>query len=124
MKSFKRSKGRITRYYSTSISSEYFSIIGYLKNKTTREIICLLYCYKEKNFTEIRSHIGRASSTTSWNISRLSNDYIIDKIKTNRGYTFVLVQPKLSNVLESFENLLLDRTFDRRDYGSRTDLIQ
>ncbi|MDR4490475.1 MAG: hypothetical protein R2685_06180 [Candidatus Nitrosocosmicus sp.] len=113
VKSFRRSNGKITRYYSTSIPDEYFSIIGYLKNKTTRQIILFLYdVYKEKSFTEIKIHINKASSTTSWNIKRLLNDNIIIRIKSKKSTTFGLAQPQIaSKILDSFDNLILDRTY-------------
>ncbi|MGD9533631.1 MAG: winged helix-turn-helix transcriptional regulator [Candidatus Nitrosocosmicus sp.] len=113
VKSIRCSNDKITRYYSTSIPDEYFSIIGYLKNKTTRQIILFLYdSYKEKNFTEIKIHINKASSTTSWNIKRLSDDNIIIRIESKRSIAFRLAQPQIaSKILDSFDNLILDRTY-------------
>lgn len=37
------SNGKITRYFSNSISDKYYSIIGYLKTETTRKIILFLH---------------------------------------------------------------------------------
>lgn len=117
IKCFRVSKGRMTRYYSSSISDDYLQIISYLKNKTTREIILLLYRDGEKTFTEIRNHIGKASSTTSWNIKRLYDDNIIKRAISKRGPTFLLVQPLLlSNIMCRFNNLTTDRTVNVESY--------
>lgn len=89
VKSFTSSKGSITRYYSSSIREEYLPIIGYLKNRTTRKIILFLYHNKEKNFTEIKNFVDRASSTTSWNIKRLFVDNILIRKKDNKRLLFV-----------------------------------
>lgn len=125
VKSFRRSNGRITRYYSTSISEECFSIIGYLKNKTTRGIILYLHIYNEKNFTEIKNHIGKASSTTFWNIRRLIKDAILIEAKSEKGTNFALAQPILIlKIIESFDNNLpLDRAYNTKNYAYLTNPV-
>ncbi len=72
----------ITRYYPSSTPLEETIILNYLKIKTTRQIVFMLY---EKNngvtFNEIVTYINKAPSTTSWHIKRLMDSEIVIKKK-------------------------------------------
>jgi predicted transcriptional regulator len=52
------SNGKITRYFSISISDEDCSIIGYLKTETARKIILFLHYNGGSNFKKIRLHLN------------------------------------------------------------------
>ena len=107
------SNGKITRYFSISISDEDCSIIGYLKIKTARKIILFLHYNGESHFEKIRLHINKASSTTSWNLQRLVDDHIIVKLRAKNYQYYYIKNPSLiAKVIQNSANLLLDRDID------------
>jgi predicted transcriptional regulator len=106
------SNGKITRYFSISIPDEYHSVIGYLKNETTRKIILFLHYNGKSNFKKIRFHINKASSTTSWNLKRLADDDIIVRLKAKNNYYIIKNPILVAKILQSSINLLLDRDTD------------
>jgi predicted transcriptional regulator len=103
----------ITRYFPHSTSTEDIVTLGYLKMKTSRQILIFLYTKKKCTFGEIVSHIGKAPSTTSWNLKRLDEANIIVRRKGNEGSEFLLKNPKLiEKLLKETNNSLLDRAVD------------
>ncbi len=116
-----RSKNsNITRYYPYSTSTEDIVTQGYLKMKTSRQILMFLYAKKNCTFNEIVSHIDKAPSTTSWTLKRLDEADIIVRRKRNDGSEFSLKNPKLiEKLLQKTNNTLLDRTVD--NYASLID---
>ncbi len=103
----------ITRYYPHSTSTEDFITLGYLKIKTSRQILMFLYTKKKCTFGEIVSHIGKAPSTTSWNLKRLDEANIIVRRKGNEGSEFLLRNPKLiEKLFQKTNNNLLDRAVE------------
>jgi predicted transcriptional regulator len=103
----------ITRYFPHSTQTEDIVSLGYLKMKTSRQILMFLYTKKKSSFGEIVSHIGKAPSTTSWNLKRLDEANIIVRRKTNEGSEFLLKNPKLiEKLLQKTNNSLLDRAVD------------
>ena len=110
IKAIRCSNGKITRYFSISIDDKYYPLIGYLKNETTRKIILFLYYNGESNFKKIQLHINEASSTTFWNLKKLVDDNIIVRLKTKKNNYYFIKNPSLvDKVLQTFDNLLLDR---------------
>lgn len=106
------SNGRTTRYFSASVSNDDFQVIGYLKNSTPNKIILLLHNNKESTtFDEIKYHIKKSSSTTSWNLKRLLNDNIITRSKSRKkNYFYSLKDPGLIDRLtRNPSNLYLDK---------------
>ncbi|WP_148687624.1 hypothetical protein [Candidatus Nitrosocosmicus hydrocola] len=113
IKAVRCSNGKITRYYPSSISSEYYLIIGYFKSETARNIILFLYFNNSNNFEEIRLHIKRAISTTSWNLKRLVEDNVIVKSRNKKQHCYSISNPILvARVLEYSNNLLMDGYID------------
>lgn len=112
----------ITRYYPTSIPSEETLIMGYLKMRTTKQIILYLHNNQSSTFPEICSHINRVPSTTSWNLKRLFEADIITKTRDNDVYIYKLKNPNLvSKIVKKLNNTFLDRTVD--SYASLIDSI-
>lgn len=103
----------ITRYYPHSTSAEDIVAMGYLKMKTSRQILMFLFTKKKCTFGEIVSHVGKAPFTTSCNLKRLSKANIVVKRKTNEGTDFLLDNPKLiEKLLQKTNNSLLDKAVD------------
>lgn len=104
----------ITRYYPVSIPSEETLTYGFLKMKTTRQIILYLYKNKTKTFSEIVEHINKSPSTTSWTLKRLyESKIIIKRKKEGNSIEFYLKNPSIvEKILSKDNNNFLDRSVD------------
>lgn len=113
IKILRSDNSNITRFFSISVSSEESIIVGYLKIKSTSQIIKLLHDRKQSTFTEIVQHINKSPSTASWNIKRLIDAKILIKTKTEDFAIYSLRKPDLiENLLVKSQNTILDRTID------------
>jgi predicted transcriptional regulator len=103
----------ITRYYPASTPSEEILILGYLKIKTTSEILLLLSENKYCTFVQIVSSIQKAPSTISWNLKRLMDAEIIRRKKGDEVSEYSLKNPDLiKKLIEQNNTTLLDRCVD------------
>jgi predicted transcriptional regulator len=107
----------ITRYYPASTPTEETIILGYLKIKTTKEIIIKLLERKCCTFNELVSHINKAPSTTSWNLKRLLDSEVIIRRRGVELSEYLLKNPiEVEELLKKTNVTLLDRSVD--NYGS------
>jgi predicted transcriptional regulator len=103
----------ITRYYPASTSNEEAIILGYLKIKTTKEIIIKLLEQKRCTFNELVAHINKAPSTTSWNLKRLLDAEVIIRRRGVEFSEYSLKNPvEVENLLKKTNVTLLDRSID------------
>lgn len=72
-----RSEGKRTRYYSIDILADESRIIGFIRNKVSRQIVIFILEHELCTFNEILGHIKKAPSTLSWHLKRLSKAAII-----------------------------------------------
>ena len=109
-----RSKNsNITRYYPASTPTEETIILGYLKIKTTKEIIIKLLEKKCCTFNELVDHINKAPSTTSWNLKRLLDAEVIIRRRGPEFSEYLLKNPvEVENLLKKTNVTLLDRSID------------
>jgi predicted transcriptional regulator len=99
----------IIRYYPISTSNEETTILGYLKIKTTKDIIIKLVEKKSCTFNEIVGHIDKAQSTTSWNLKRLMDSEVIMKRRETKVSEFSLKNPlEVEKILEKY-NIQVNR---------------
>lgn len=113
IKVIRSENSNITRYYPASTPTEETLIHGFLKIKTSKEIILYLYKNKTRTFTDIVTHINKAPSTTSWNLKRLYDSNIVIKKRGNDLLEFSLKNPKMvEKIIENNNNTLLDRSVD------------
>jgi predicted transcriptional regulator len=107
----------ITRYYPASTPTEETIILGYLKIKTTKEIIIKLLERKCCTFNELVSHVNKAPSTTSWNLKRLLDSEVIIRRRGIELSEYLLKNPiEVEELLKKTNVTLLDRSVD--NYGS------
>jgi predicted transcriptional regulator len=107
----------ITRYYPASTPTEETIILGFLKIKTTKEIIIKLLERKCCTFNELVSHINKAPSTTSWNLKRLLDSEVIIRRRGVELSEYLLKNPiEVEELLKKTNVTLLDRSVD--NYGS------
>jgi len=113
IKVLRTENSNITRYYPASIPSDETIIRGYLKIKTTKQIITLLYNKKSCTFNEVVLHIDKAPSTTSWHLKRLYEAEVISRTKRGDISEYSLKNPKLvEKLFETTNNTLVDRSAD------------
>ena len=106
-------KGNITRYYPYLTPVEEALTLGYLRIKTSRQILMLLYSKRKTSFSYIVNHIKKAPSTTSWNLKRLLESDIVVKKKRNESFELSLKNPKLvEKLVNKPSDTLLDRSVD------------
>jgi predicted transcriptional regulator len=103
----------ITRYYPASFQSEEAIILGYLKIKTTKEIITKLLEKKSCTFNELVNHINKAPSTTSWNLKRLLDSEVVKRKRGIESSEYSLKNPnEVEKLLKKVNISLLDRSTD------------
>ena len=113
IKVLRTENSNITRYYPASISSDETTIRGYLKIKTAKQIITLLYNKKFCTFNDVALHIGKAPSTTSWHLKRLYEAEVITRTKRDNISGYSLKNPKLiEKLFGTTNNTLADRSAD------------
>ncbi len=75
---------RYHRYFSLDIDEEEFDIIRNLRKPTKKKILFTIIVKGTPTFREIVSKIGKSPATTSWNISELIKNDIIEKITNDK----------------------------------------
>lgn len=106
-------KGNITRYYPYLTPVDEALIVGYLRIKTSRQILMLLHSKRKALFSEIALYINKAPSTTSWNLKRLLESNIVVKKKNNESWIYSLKNPKLvEKIVNKPNHTILDRSID------------
>jgi predicted transcriptional regulator len=74
---------RVTRYFSHDVSTLESTVIGLLRQNTTRKIINYLLESGPCVFNDIVTHTKKVPSTVSWHLSRLKDANIIKVCKQN-----------------------------------------
>ncbi len=113
IKVIRTNNSNITRYYPASISNDETIILGFLKIKTTKEIITKLLEKNGCTFNELVIHLGKAPSTTSWNLKRLIDSEVIIRKKGFEFSEYYLKNPnKVENLIKKSNTTMLDRSID------------
>jgi predicted transcriptional regulator len=113
IKVIRSENSNITRYYSASIPTEETITLGYLKIKTTKELIVKLLEKRSCTFNELVLHVNKAPSTTSWNIKRLLDSNVIIRKRGIDCSEYSLKNPKeVEKLLQKVNISLLDRSVD------------
>jgi predicted transcriptional regulator len=113
IKVIRTESSNITRYYPASTPSEETVILGYLKIRTTKEIIIKLIETKSCTFNELVAHINRAPSTTSWNLKRLLDSEVIIRKRGSEVSEYLLKNPlEVEKLITKTDITLLDRSVD------------
>ncbi|MGN6351621.1 MAG: winged helix-turn-helix transcriptional regulator [Candidatus Nitrosocosmicus sp.] len=101
----------ITRYYPASFPNEETIILGFLKIKTTKEIITKLLEKKSCTFNELVDHINKAPSTTSWNLKRLLDSDVVKRKRGIESSEYSLKNPdEVEKLLKKINVSLLDNS--------------
>jgi DNA-binding transcriptional ArsR family regulator/ribosomal protein S25 len=102
-----RQVGKRPRYYPLDIMSSESSILGYIRNTSTRQIVLFMLEHNPCTFIEILKHIKKAPSTLSWHLKMLSEAGIIAIIRAYKHHAYIVVNGKLvSDVLNRYKDSL------------------
>lgn len=113
IKVMRPNNSNITRYYPASTSNDETIILGFLKIKTTKEIITKLLEKNGCTFNELVIHLGKAPSTTSWNLKRLLDSEVIVRKRGVEFSEYYLKNPnKVENLIKQSNTTILDRSID------------
>lgn len=88
-------KGHVASFYPYDFQIEEAITLGYLRIKTTRQILMLLNDKGKYSFSEIVTHINKTPSTTSWHLKRLVKSNIVAKTTNKQNCEFLLINPQL-----------------------------
>ncbi len=103
----------MTRYFSASITKEKAIIIGFLKIKSTSQIINMLIDNHQLSFLEIVQSIKKSPSTTSWNLKRLLEVNIVKRSKLDHVSIYQLKNPEMiKRLINNSNHTLFDRSVD------------
>jgi predicted transcriptional regulator len=113
IKVLRSENSNITRYYPSSTPNEETIILGFLKIKTTKELMVKLLEKRSCTFNELVLHINKAPSTTSWNIKRLMDSNVIIRKRGTEYSEYSLKNPKkVEELFQKTNTSLLDRSID------------
>ena len=108
IKSDKRS--RYKRYYSVEVKEEEFPIIANLRKKSKQTLLFAILSSDDPSFEDILHKIHKSPSTTSWNISGLIKDGIIERVSKNKKKVFRVKNKELlrKTIHKEFSKLFHD----------------
>ena len=101
---------RYKRYYTVEVDNEEFPIIANLRKKSKQSLLFAILSSTDPHFDDILKKIQKSPSTTSWNISGLVKDGIVEKIQS-QGKTIYKIKDRklLKKTLEKeFSKLFKD----------------
>jgi predicted transcriptional regulator len=109
-----RVNNRVTRYFSYEVSIQESSVIGLLRQETTRKIIMYILEKETCGFSDIVLHTRKVASTISWHMARLKAANII-KVRKQNEYTYceigmdrLILQDLLSKYKTDFTEKVID----------------
>ena len=113
-----RINNRYVRYFSDDVSLHESSLIGLLRQETTRKIILYILENGTCRFNDIIIHTKKVAPTISWHLGRLKTSNIINIRKQNEykyyeiGMDKLILQDLLSKYKSSFKEKIVDDYVD------------
>ena len=109
-----RVNNRVTRYFSYDVSPHESSIIGLLRQETTRKIILYILENGTCRFNDIMIHTKKVPSTISWHMGRLKAANIITIRKQNESkyYEIGMDKLKLQDLLSKYKSSFTEKIVD------------
>ena len=108
IKSDKRTRYR--RFYAVDVSDEEFPIIANLRKKSKQSLLFAILSSTDPHFDDILKKVAKSPSTTSWNISGLVKDGIVEKVHTKGKTTYKIKNKELlqKTLQKEFSKLFKD----------------
>jgi predicted transcriptional regulator len=105
-----RLHGRRPKYFPLDMQSEETSIMGQIRNKSSRQIVLFILEHDLCTFGEILEHMKKAPSTISWHLKRLSESGIITIIHGQELQLYRIFNVQLvSDVLSKYKYCFSDK---------------
>ena len=109
-----RVNNRITRYYPYTTDKNTLKILGFLRRKTTKEIIIYILKNSTCSFHDLVKYLKKSPSTVSWHLNRLKEAGIIIVKKKNAVNIYLLaIDPQsLQELLDRYKITSMDKIVD------------
>jgi len=101
--------GKYKRYYPLDVKEEEFCILRNLVKKSKKDLLITLIINGNQSFRELTKTTEKSPSTTSWNLSSLIEEGIIEKCVVNGKEVYQIKNKKL---FRSFFEKHLPQIFD------------
>jgi len=114
-------EGNNVRYFPRDFRPENRKIMGFLRQKSIRDILLYVITHRDCNHEQIVRYVKLAPSTVSWHLKKLEEDGIIGLVKMGRKTRYILhidkneVMNLLITYQESFFDSIVDNIVDMWD---------
>ena len=105
-----REYGRRPRYFPLDMRAEETSVLGHIRNRSSREIVLFILGHDLCTFGEILEHMKKAPSTISWHLKRLLESGIISVVHGRELQLYKVSNSQLvSDVLYKYKDSFRDK---------------
>lgn len=106
--------GEFTRYYaSKSFDTEDKNVLNALRRQYSRRILVHLASEGPLTTSELSEKLGKAKSTVSWHLSRLSEAGLVEKERDGRSVFYSLRDPEhVTRLYTTYQSSFRDRLLD------------
>ena len=103
---------KMTRYYPNDVPTEQTSIIGYIRQDATMQIISFILENDLCSFNEIVEHTKKAPSTISWHLKRLKEAGITSVQYGQYHLYHIKDREMVAEVLHKYKQSFIDKVVD------------
>ena len=102
------------RYFPKDFKSENKKIMGFLRQKSMRDILLFVLTHDNCNHEQIVQYVKLAPSTVSWHLRKLEDANIIGFVKKGRKkyYTILIDKDEVINLLITYQESFFDSIVD------------
>ena len=104
---------RVTRFYSSDLSEEEAKLVKRLRQETPKKILVALVENEQLTFQELVAKISKSPSTTSFYLSQLVEENIINTSKSEFVIVYFNVEWKrVANIIEEYHPDIIEQASD------------
>ena len=104
---------RVTRFYSSDLSEDEAKLVKRLRQATPKKILIALVENEQLTFQELVAKISKSPSTTSFYLSQLVEENIINTSKANFVKVYFNVERKrIANLIEEYHPDIIEQASD------------
>jgi predicted transcriptional regulator len=107
--------GSYVRYFPREFKTENRKLLGFLRQKTIRNILLHILTNKDCSHEQIVDAVKVAPSTASWHLKKLEESNIVSSVKKGRikSYTILPDRDEIISLLITYQESFLDAMVDR-----------
>ena len=107
-------EGNNLRYFPKDFKLENKKIMGFLRQKSIRDILLFILTHENCNHEQIVKFVKLAPSTVSWHLKKLEQENIIGFIKEGRKtfYNLLIDKDEVVNLLITYKESFFDTIVD------------